>query len=72
MDTELEILKSDVNKLSIADGLKEALVKSGLTRQKILSYSTTKLASILDVDEYVASIIMNAAQLSSNPLAGDD
>lgn len=46
----------------IADGLKEALVNSGFTRNQILTYGTDELASILEIDQYVANIIRDAAK----------
>jgi hypothetical protein len=56
---------NDLEDLSIAYGLKEALLSCGFTRHQILTYTTAELASILEIDEYVASIIRNAAQESA-------
>ena len=47
--------------MPISDGLKEALVNCGFTRQQILTYTTGELASILEIDQYVASLILEAA-----------
>lgn len=54
--------EEDIMKMAIADGLKEVLISCGLTRSRILTYTTEELASILDIDKYVAGIIQNAAQ----------
>ena len=35
----------------------------GFTRSKILNYTTEELASMLEIDQYGANIILNAAQL---------
>ena len=49
----------------LSDGLKDALVKCGfIDRQQILSYTTGELASILEIDQYVAKLILEAAKLS--------
>lgn len=52
---------SDIMNLDISDGLKKALIKNGFTRKKILSYSASELAANLAIDEYVALIILEAA-----------
>lgn len=52
----------DIMDLSIADGLKEALLNCGFTRNQILTYTTEELASILEIDQYVANIIRDAAK----------
>ena len=57
-----EIGGEGIEDMSIADGLKEALVKSGFTRNQILTYGTDELASILEIDQYVANIIRDAAK----------
>ena len=57
-----EIVKAGIEDMSIADGLKEALVNSGFTRNQILTYGTDELASILEIDQYVANIIRDAAK----------
>ena len=48
--------------MPIADGLKEALVNSGLTRKQILTYGTDELASMLEIEQYVANLILEAAK----------
>ena len=52
----------DIMNMQLADGLKELLLKSSLTREEILTYSSGELASLLNVDEYVAILILNAAK----------
>jgi hypothetical protein len=48
----------------ISDGLKEALVKRGfIDRKQLLSYTTGELASMLDIDQYVARLTLEAAKL---------
>ena len=56
------IVQGDILNMPIADGLKEVLVNCGLTRKQILTYTSEELATMLDIDKYVASIIQNAAQ----------
>jgi hypothetical protein len=51
--------------MHLADGLTELLLKSSFTREEILTYSAGELASILNVDEYVAILILNAAKSNS-------
>jgi len=48
--------------MDLADGIKELLTKHGLTRTKVLGYSAGELSSLLNVDEYVAILILNAAK----------
>lgn len=57
-----EIEGDGIMDLSIADGLKEALLSCGFTRNQILNYTTAELASILKVDQYVVNIILEAAK----------
>jgi hypothetical protein len=52
----------DIMDLSNADGLKEALLNCGFTRNQILTYTIEELASILEIDRYVANIIRDAAK----------
>jgi hypothetical protein len=51
--------------MALADGIKDILTKHGLTRTKILNYSASELSSLLNVDEYVAILILNAAKSAS-------
>jgi hypothetical protein len=52
----------DIADMKIADGLKDALVNSGITRNQILAYGTDELASILEIEQYVANLILEAAK----------
>ena len=54
--------RNDIVNMPIADGLKEILLKYRFTRNKILAYSASELASVLNVDEYIAILILNAAK----------
>ena len=57
-------VSGNIAEMSVSDGLKEALVKYGfIDRQQILSYTTGELASILEIDQYVAKLILEAAKL---------
>ncbi len=62
VSSRYEVGVDDIMDMSIADGLKEALVNSGFTRKQILSYTTEELALILAIDQYVANLIRNAAK----------
>ena len=53
-----EIVKAGIEDMSIAD----IVVNSGFTRNQILTYGTDELASILEIDQYVANIIRDAAK----------
>ena len=61
-----EVRGSDIIDMPISDGLKEAIVNCGFTRQQILTYTTGELASILEIDQYVASLILGAAKQEEN------
>ena len=52
----------DIMELPIADGLKEALLNCGFTRNQIVAYTAEELASILEIDQYVANIVREAAK----------
>jgi len=52
----------DINRMFIADGVKELLIEYGFTVERLRRLSTSDLASILRIDEYVAKIIRNAAK----------
>jgi hypothetical protein len=56
---------NDVMDLAIADGLKGLLSKYALTRHDVLSFSVGELASLLEIDEYVAKLIVIAAKSPS-------
>jgi hypothetical protein len=51
--------------MKLADGIRDLLERYGLTRTKIIGYSADELSSILNVDEYVAILILNAAKTST-------
>ena len=53
---------SDILELRIADRLKELLIDSGFTRQRILRIQPIQLACILGIEDYVTKIIYNAAK----------
>jgi hypothetical protein len=46
-----------INQLDIAEGLKELLIGSGFTLRSLLNASTSDLAKILGIDEYVAKLV---------------
>jgi hypothetical protein len=63
VSSRYEVSPNEVADMSISDGLKEALVNSGFTgRQQILSHTAGELASILEIDQYVARLILEAAK----------
>jgi hypothetical protein len=57
-------VSGNIADMSVSDGLKHALVKCGfIDRQQILSYTTGELASILEIDQYVTKLILEAANV---------
>jgi len=64
---DLQCIKEDlittdtINQLDIADGLKELLISKSFTLKLLLDTSASGLAKILGIDNYIASIIHNAA-----------
>jgi hypothetical protein len=58
-----------VNKLDIADGLKELLINKGLTLKLLLNASASDLAKVLGIDEYIAKIVSNAIKKTLNTIA---
>ena len=50
--------RNDIINMSIADGLKEILLKYHFTVNKILAYSADELASVLNIDEHIAILIL--------------
>lgn len=62
VSSRYEVDHNDIMELPIADGLKEALLNCGFTRNQILAYTTDELASILEIDQYVANLIREAAK----------
>lgn len=53
---------ADIMGMPIADGLKELLLNYDLNRDDILAYSSAELADLLNIDEYVAKLIIDAAK----------
>jgi len=51
-----------INQLYIADGLKELLISNGFTLRLVLKTSTSDLAKILGIDDYVAKLVSDAAK----------
>ena len=49
-----------INQLDIADGLKELLINNGFTLRLLLKTSTSELAKILGIDEYIAKLLRDA------------
>jgi hypothetical protein len=57
-----DLIKTDsINQLDIADGLKELLITKSFTLKLLLETPVSGLAKILGIDNYIASIIHNAA-----------
>ena len=64
VSSKYEVNTNDIADMSVSEGLKDALVKCGfIDRQQILSYTTGELSSILEIDQYVAKLILEAAKL---------
>lgn len=58
---EEELLVRDfINKLEIANGLKQLLLSKDFMLKSLLNASTSDLAEILGIDEYIAKIIGDA------------
>ena len=56
-----ELLVRDlINRMEIADGLKELLISSGFTVKSLLDTSASDFAKILGIDEYVAKLLADA------------
>ena len=51
-----------INRLDIADGLKELLINNGFTYESLLNTSVSDLAKILHIEEYIAKIIGDSAK----------
>ena len=62
VSSRYEVDETDIMELPIADGLKEALLNCGFSRNQICEYTADELASILKVDQYVANLIRQAAK----------
>lgn len=62
VSSRYEVDEDDIMELPIADGLKEALLNCGFSRSQIFEYTADELASILEIDQYVANLIREAAK----------
>ena len=62
MDLQFGRHLSDIQALPIADGLKDVLINEGGTIHRILQTKPNDLAVMLGIEEYVAKIILNAAE----------
>ena len=54
------LVRNFVNRLEIADGLKQLLLSKDFTFKSLLDVSALDLAEILGIDEYIAKIIIRA------------
>ena len=52
---------STIQDINIAVGLKEALLKAGITLEKIIDCGAEEIAITLGIDKYVASLIKKEA-----------
>jgi hypothetical protein len=60
---DLQCIKEDsINQLDVADGLKELLISKSFTLKLLLETPVSELAKMLGIDNYIASIIHNAAR----------
>ena len=55
-----------INRIEIADGLKELLISSGFTVKSLSNTSTSDFAKILGIDEYVAKLLSDAVNKAIN------
>ncbi len=65
---ELEVTDL-INRLEIADGLKELLINNGFTLKSLINSSTSDFAKILGIDEYIAKLLSDAVNKVVNTLA---
>jgi hypothetical protein len=56
------IITDSINQLDIPCGLRELLIRKRFTLKLLLDTPVSALATILGIDNYVASIIHNAAR----------
>jgi len=64
------LVRNFINRLEIADGLKQLLLGKDFTFKSLLDVSALDLAEILGIDEYIATIIIRAikeAVTTKNP-----
>lgn len=55
-------MKSSIEELEIASGLKKMLIDAGFTIDSILHYGIDEISTILGIEIYVAKIIFYAAK----------
>ncbi|MFZ0328736.1 MAG: hypothetical protein WBP64_17260 [Nitrososphaeraceae archaeon] len=55
-------MKSSIEDLEIAPGLKKMLIDAGFTADSILHYDMNEISTILGIEIYVAKIIFDAAK----------
>lgn len=53
---------NDIQRLEIADGLKEMLVEAGFTIDLISLYGSQRISEFLNIDNYIGKLIIEAAQ----------
>ena len=51
-----------VDDMNIATGLKDALLKAGMSIEKILNSKPSRISNILGVDQYIAKLIYEEAK----------
>src|SRR5215469_18654206 len=56
------LVRNFINRLEIADDLKQLLLSKNFTFKSLLDASALDLAAILGIDEYVAKIIIKATK----------
>ena len=55
-------MKSSIEDLEIASGMKKMLIDAGFTADSILHYGINEISTILGIEIYVAKIIFDAAK----------
>lgn len=63
-----QLFRNFINKLEIANGLKQLLLSKDFTLKSLLNASTSDLAGILGIDEYIVKIIGTAIKRAVAPL----
>ena len=61
----LPATQSDINRLEIADGLKQLLLSNGYDLNSLLQAEPESLAQQLGIDEYIAKLVTKAAKAFS-------
>jgi hypothetical protein len=62
VSSRYEVDGNGIMELPIVDGLKEALLNCGFSRNQIFEYTADELATILEIDPYVANLVRAAAK----------